>query len=141
VAQGAAVSGAEEALESAILAALAADAGVSAALGEPLRLLDGASQLPAYPYIEVARRQSESNDSAGCESVVVTIDLVVTSRDEGGRMARDAIAEVRRALREASIEMEDWRCVLLLQVFADAMRQRVGLWRALLRIRCVIEAD
>ena len=52
------MSGAEEALESAMLAALAADAAVAAALGDPLRLLDGASQLPGYPYLEIARRQS-----------------------------------------------------------------------------------
>jgi hypothetical protein len=133
------VSGADEALESALLVALAADAGVTAALGDPLRLLDGASQLPGYPYLDIARRQSEANDSAGCESVVVTMDLVVMSRDEGGRLARYAIAQVRRALLEASLEMDGWRCVLLLPVFADALRQRIGLWRALLRIRAVVE--
>lgn len=135
------MSGAEEALESAILTALVADAGVTAALGDPLRLLDEASQLPGYPYLEIARRHSEANDSAGCESVIVTMDLVATSRDEGGRVARQAMGEVRRALRGASLEMAGWRCVLLLPVFADAMRQRIGLWRALLRIRCVVELD
>lgn len=133
------MSGAEEALESAILAALAEDAGVSAALGKPLRLLELGSPLPGYPFLEIARRQCEPNNSAGCEGFVVTIDLVVTSRDEGGRIARDALAEVRRALRDANLEMEQWRCVLHLPVFADAMRQRIGLWRALLRIRCVVE--
>jgi len=135
------VSVAEEALESAIVAALAADAGVAAALGEPLRLLDGASQLPGYPYLEIARRQSQANNASGVASEIVTIDLAVMSRDEGGRLARDAIAEVSRAVREVSLEMEGWRCVLLLPVFTDALRQRIGLWRALLRIRAVVEAN
>ncbi len=141
MAQGAAVSGAEQALESAILAALAADAGVTAALGAPLRLLDGASPQPGYPYLEVARRQSEANDSAGCEGVIVTIDLVAISRDEGGRLARGAMAEVRRALRVANLELEGWRCILLLPVFADTVRQKIGLWRAILRVRAILEAD
>lgn len=135
------MSGAEEALETAILAALAADAGVAAALGEPLRLLDLASPLPGYPYLEIARRQSQPNDSAGCESVIVTVDLVVTSRDEGGRIARAAIAEVRRALTEADIVMDGWRCVLLLPVFADALREAPGRWRAILRVRAIVERE
>lgn len=139
MAQGAAVSGAEQALESAILAALADDAGVTAALGEPLRLLDDASPQPGYPYLEIARRQSQPNGSAGCEGFILTMDLVVTSRDEGGRLARGAIGDVRRVLRAASLEMEGWRCVLLLPVFTDALRQRIGLWRALLRIRAIVE--
>ena len=69
----------------------------------------------------------------------MTIDLAVMSRDEGGRLARDAIAVVSRAVREVSLEMEGWRCVLLLPVFTDALRQRIGLWRVLLRIRAVVE--
>lgn len=140
MAQGAPVSGAAEALESAMLAALGEDAGVMAALGGALRVLDAASLQPGYPYLEVARRQSQPNDSAGCEGVIITVDLAVMSRDEGGRIARAAIGEVDRVLRGASLEMEGWRCVLLLPVFTDAMRQRIGLWRAILRVRAILEA-
>ncbi len=63
------------------------------------------------------------------------VDLVVVSRDLGGGQAKDALAAVRTALAEADLEMEGWRCVLLVPLFADATRQRVGLWRALLRVK------
>ena len=51
----------------------------------------------------------------------------------------DKPAIVRAALMEASLVLEGWRCVLLLPLFADATRQRVGLWRALLRMKAVVE--
>ncbi len=135
------MSGAEAALEGAILAALAADAGVTTALGDPLRLLEIGSPLPGYPYLEVARMQSQPNNSAGVEGAIVTVDLVVSSRDEGGRSARAAITEVRRALGAASLAMEGWRCVLMLPVFADAVREAIGRWRAILRVRVIVERE
>jgi hypothetical protein len=35
--------------------------------------------------------------------------------------------------------MDGWRCVLLLPVFVDVARTRPGLWRALLRVRAIVE--
>ena len=141
MAQGAAVSGVEEALEAAILAALAADATVQAALGDPLRIADIVSPQPGYPYLEIVRRQAEPFDSAGCEAWIVTVDLAVISRDEGGALARAAMAHVRSVLREAGLSMDGWRCVVLTPVFADAVRQAIGRWRAILRLRAIVEAE
>lgn len=133
------MSGAEQALESAILAVLAADAGVAASLGDPLRVLALASPQPGYPYLEIARHQSQPAESAGAMGSVHVIDLVVMSREEGGVIARAAMADVRAALRDAELAMADWRCTLLAPVFADVMRQAIGRWRALLRVRAVVE--
>lgn len=135
------MSGAEQALESAIFDALALDGAVTAALGEPLRIIESTSPQPAYPFLEIARRQSQPTRSSGCAGMTVTLDLVVTSRDEGGRIARDAMAEVRRALESTELEIAGWRCVLLLPVFADAFRQAIGLWRAIVRVRAILEPD
>lgn len=67
------------------------------------------------------------------------IDLVIVSRDVGGGMAKAALAAARAALMEADLEMDGWRCVLLLPLFSDAARHRVGLWRALLHLKAVVE--
>ncbi len=134
------MSGAEQALEAAILATIAGDAAVAASLGDPLRIADLASPQPAYPFLEFVRRQSESFDSAGCEAYIVTIDLAVVAREEGGGMARSAMAEVRSALREAQLTMDGWHCVVLTPVFTDTVRQAIGRWRAILRLRAIVEA-
>lgn len=134
------MSGVEQAVEAAILAAIASDADVSASLGDPLRIADLASPQPAYPYLEVVRRQSEPSDSAGCEGWVVTIDLAVMSREEGGGLARSVMAEVRSALRDADLPMEGWHCVVLTPVFTDTLRQAIGRWRSILRLRAIVEA-
>ncbi len=133
------MSGAEAALESAILASLAADANVASSLGDPLRVLGVGSPQPGYPYLEIARHQIQPAESAGGVAAIHVIDLVVMSRDEGGVLARAAMADVRAALRDVELVMADWQCTLLLPLFADVMRQAIGRWRALLRVRAVIE--
>ncbi len=135
------MSGAESALEGAILAALAASEEVKALLGEPLRVGETGSALPAYPYLEVARHMCEPAGGVEAEASEHRVDLVVVSRDLGGSQAKAALAAVRSALTNAELVMDGWRCVLLLPLFADATRQRVGLWRALLRMKAVVEAD
>ncbi len=134
------MSGAETALESAILTALRSDATVKALLGDPVRVAEMGAPLPAYPYLEIGRHTSEPSGGVDAEASEHRIDLVVVSRDMGGRQAKEALAIVRAALMEASLAMDGWRCVLLLPLFADATRQRVGLWRALLRMKAVVEA-
>jgi len=140
VAQGAAVSGAESALESAMLAVLAANEEVKALLGDPVRVAEIGAPLPAYPYLEIARHLSESAGGVDAEASEHRVDIVIASRDLGGAQAKEALATVRSALVTAELVMDGWRCVLLLPAFADATRQRVGLWRALLRMKAVVEA-
>jgi len=84
---------------------------------------------------------SESAGGVDAEASEHRVDLVVVSRDIGGAQAKEALAAVRAALTAAGLAMDGWRCVLLLPLFADATRQRVGLWHALLRMKAVVEAD
>jgi hypothetical protein len=134
------VSSAEAALESAILAAIAADAGVREMLGNPLRFEEAGSPRPAFPYLEFVRHESRLLGGADAETSEHRIDFAVVSRVLGGREAMEAMSAVRAALSDAELAMEGWRCVLLLPVFLDATRTRPGLWRALLRVKAVVEA-
>lgn len=123
-----------------MLAALAGDAGVKALLGERLRVGELGLPLPGYPYLEFARHTSEPCGGVDAEASEHRVDLVVVSRDAGGAQAKEALAAVRAALMASELEMEAWRCVLLVPLFSDATRQKIGLWRALLRVKAVVEA-
>ena len=133
------MSGAEEALESAMLAAIAADAGVQAKLGSPVRIEEEGGPRPAFPYLELVRQESGPADAAGVEASTHLVDLAVVSRVASGREAVAAMAEVRRALNDAALAMAGWRCVLLAPVFFGAARTRPWLWRATLRVKAVVE--
>jgi hypothetical protein len=134
------LSGAETALQGAILVALAADGEVADRLGDPLRVVGAGSPRPAFPCLEIARHRSESAGAAESETSVHTVDLVVLSRDAAGVDARATLAAVRRALSDAELGMTGWRCVLLVPVFADHVRESEAVWRSLLRVRVIVEA-
>lgn len=133
------MSNAEQALESAILAVLAADEGVMAVLGDPVRVLDVDSPQPAFPYLEITRHSSEPAGSAGVEASEHRIDLAATSRLDAGAGSRAVIGAVRAALNAAELTLDGWRCILLLPVFVDTLREGVGRWRTILRLKVVVE--
>lgn len=138
MAAGAAVS-AEVALETALVAALAADEGVQAVLGDPARVSRRGGELPAYPYLEVTRHSSEPSGAAGVEGTDHRVDLAIVSRNDGGIGGLDAMAAVRQALVTLELAMTGWRCILLAPVFMDQLRQGGGVYRAILRVRALVE--
>lgn len=134
------MSSAEEALESAIIAALASDVDVKTLLGDPLRIAEASSPKPAYPYLEVTRHLSEPAGAAGVDASEHRVDMVVVSRLDGGTDGVRAIAAIRAALAAATLEMAGWRCVLLVPAFSDTLNRGRGVWRAILRMSAVVEA-
>jgi hypothetical protein len=129
---------AEGALEAAIMAALDGSPAVTGLLGSPVRLL-GAEYRPPFPYLEVARHQSVDLGAAGVVSSEHRVDLAVVSRDSGGQRVKEAMAAVRAALTGAELEMPGWRCVLLVPVFSDVARSGIEIWRAMMRLKVVVE--
>lgn len=138
MAAGVAVS-VEVELEAALLVAIGASASVKELLGDPVRVEEIGSPRPKFPYLEVARHEVRPAGAVGVEAAEHMVDLVVVSRDLGGRQAREAVAAVREALEAAELAMDGARCVLLLAQFTDTMRTRPGLWRSMLRLRAVVE--
>ena len=129
---------AEEALESAISAALNGDAEVLALLGDLMRLMEKTGSRPDCPYLEIATHFSEPSGAMGVEASEHRVVVVI--RMDGGTDGVRAIAAIRDALRAAELEMEGWRCVLLVPAFADTLSRGRGIWRAILRMRAVVEA-
>ncbi len=134
------MSTAEQALESAILAVLAADEDVAAMLGTPLRVVDVESPKPAYPFLEIVRHQSVPAGASGVAASEHRVDLSVRSRLDGGAASLAAVGAIRAALAAAELVMDGWRCVLLVPVFFDTLREDVTLWRTILRVKAVVEA-
>lgn len=130
---------AEEALEAAILVALAEDAEVTQLLGGPLRVIGAGGPAPAFPYLEVVRHESADAGAAGVEASEHRIDLAVVCRDSGGARVKAAIAAVRAVLSGAELAMTGWRCVFLVPLFSDAARSGIQMWRGLLRLKAVVE--
>jgi Protein of unknown function (DUF3168) len=134
------VSAAEQALESGILAVLAADVGVMAVLGDPVRVLEAESPRPSFPYLEITRHQSVPAGSAGVEAREHRLDLAAVSRLDQGVDSRAAIGAVRAALEAGTLVLDGWRCTLLVPVFVDTFREAVGRWRTILRLKAMVEA-
>lgn len=131
----------EQALESAILAVLGSNGVVTELLGSPLRVVEVESPRPSYPCLEIARHQSVPAGAAGVEASEHRIDLVAMSRLDGGVASRAAIGAIRAALGAEPLAMDGWRCVLLVPLFVDTLRESVGTWRTILRVKAVVEAS
>ena len=139
------MSGAEAALEAAMLEVLAEDEDVRELLGDPLRLIDAGAPRPAYPYLEIVQHVTEPASGLGFEANKHRIDLRVVSRDRGGVLAREAMIAVRTALAIAYFDSPPpmdggWRCVVMAPVFSDWAQMRDGFWRGLLRVKAIVEA-
>jgi hypothetical protein len=130
--------GAEQALEAALLARLAEDADVKAALGQAPRVFDAAEAKPLLPYLEIARHTWAPAGGAEAEASEHRVDIAILSRVGGRTEVRAALAAARAALA-SGLEMAGWRCVLLAPIYADTLAARPGMYRALLRVKAIIE--
>jgi uncharacterized phiE125 gp8 family phage protein len=113
------------------LVALAAEPWGLAEAKDYLRIAGSGEDGLVGALISAARSRIEQ--LAGVVMISRTLRATLDAWPQG------MMGRVRAALTSAALEMEGWRCVLLVQVFADAMRQKVGQWRTLLRIKAVVE--
>ena len=84
MAPGAAVSGAESALESAVLAVLRADAAVKALLGDPVRVAEVDSGRPSLPDCQLTLPVADTVFDLGYQARVIHLEPAF---HEGGRPA------------------------------------------------------
>lgn len=129
------------ALEAAILARLAASEDVAAILGDPPRVFDAARGKPAFPYLEIVRHEVRASDSDGAMADEHRVDLAILAADGGRDAMRRAVEAVRTALRGPPPELDGARCVLMSPSFFDMTPASFGRWRAILRVRAVVEPE
>jgi hypothetical protein len=131
----------ELALQKALIAHLAADAGVRALLGDPARIWDAAPAGPNCPYLLIGRSESRpvGADGGGVEHALT---LTVVSRFRGTEEAKAVLAALRLSLTDAALAADGVRTVSLRLTFADVYPAPDGLRTfAVLRVRAVTEED
>lgn len=127
------------ATRAALAVAFAADPGVQASLGNPVRLLDPPARgaLPAAVWRRWETRPTGAGPGATDEH---TITLEVVTREAGIEAARAAIAALTAAAASMRPTPPDVHIVLVLPVYADVLRQadQRG-WSGILRLKVIAE--
>lgn len=129
--------GAGLALQAAILAALKADAGLKALIGDPPRVHDGPSKEKVFPFASFdAARASPLGPAPG--HVEHDIRLSVHSRYDGRREAKEISTAIVSALHDAELALEARRLVSLRAVYTDVFhRPDVDAHEGVIRLRAV----
>ena len=131
---------AERALAAAIRAAVIADAGVKAVLGEPARVHDDHPPDPTFPYATFGGFQSRPADSSAQAAIEHVVTLHVWSRHGGRAETLDALGALRAALHDQTLALTGQRLVLLHATFTDVFRAGDGqTTHGILRLRAVTE--
>lgn len=127
------------ATRAALTAAFAADPGVRASLGNPVRLLEPPAR-GALPAAVWRRWETRPAGASLAPSDEHTITLEVVTRETGIEAARAAIAALSAAAASMRPTSPDVHIVLVLPVYADVMRlaDQRG-WTGILRLKVIAE--
>lgn len=127
------------ALQKAVHAALAADPGVKAELGDPPRVYDAPPEGAAHPYAilgEAGARRIPGHPSG----VEHDLRIRIVSRWQGRREVKRALDAVCAALHDADFQVEGGRLVSFRFVFADVFARSEGVFEGVARFRAATEA-
>lgn len=124
-----------------MLDVLRADAGVRAVLGNPARVFDADVERPAYPFLEIARHAMEDIGGADAPACRHELDLAVMTSVGGRDEAKEAAAAVQDVIDGGALSIDGFRCVLCMVSFVDVVRASVHHWRALIRVRAIVEPE
>lgn len=134
------MSSATWALQQAVYAALAGDAGLVAALGAAGRVHDHVPRGAAFPYVAIAQltaRDWSTGDTDGTEHGIV---LNVWSREKGKREAEAIAGAVVAALHDKPLTLTGHRLVNLRHISSEMRREADGQSvRGSIRLRAVTE--
>jgi hypothetical protein len=136
------VSGPEWALQTAVRAALGADAGVQVWLGDPVRVYDEPPNDPVFPYLTYGRSEARPYDGDAETVVEQVLHLHLWSRYGGRKEAKEAAAAVRAALQDAAITSDGFRHTNLRSTYTDIFRVGDGrTTQAIIRLRALTEPE
>ncbi len=124
-----------------MLDALRADAGVKAVLGDPPRVFDVDVERPAFPFLEIARHAVEDIGGVDAPAGRHELDLSVVTSAGGRDEAKAAASAVKLVVDGGGLALDGYRCVVAVVRFVDVVRASVHQWRALIRVRAIVEPD
>lgn len=128
------------ALRQAIYAAIAADAGVKALIGDPARIYDDVAADAIFPFVTLGDgdvRAWSTKDETGSEH---TITLHAWSRYEGHKECQQILEALQDALHDASLSVTGHVLVNLRSVSSGVIRDPDGATtHGVIRFRAVTE--
>jgi len=127
------------ALQSAAYAALIADAGVGALIGD--RIYDAPPRDATFPYLTIGETRVADWSTGTEDGAEHRLTLDVWSRERGKRECYEIMEAVEAALHDAALGLDDHALVNLRFAEADVRRERDGItYRGTMRFRAVTEA-
>ncbi len=127
------------ALQQAIFAALAADAGLLALLGG-VRVWDDVPERAEFPYVTFALSSERDWSTGSEEGSEHLLTLHAWSRAAGRKEAHEILGALRRVLHDAALALSGHRLVNLRHEFSEVRRDADGeTFHGIARYRAVTE--
>jgi hypothetical protein len=129
-------------LQQAVFAALSADAGVKALIGDPPRLFDKPPGDAQLPYVLIGDGTEEDWGTATDTGAEHVLTIHVWSRAGGRKEARAILAAIYNVLHEASLTLDDFHLVNLRFVLSQVLVEADALtYHGIARYRAVTETN
>jgi len=126
------------ALQKAVFAALVADGGVGALIGD--RIYDAPPRDPVYPYASIGETRTLDWSTGTEDGAELRLTLHVWSREHGRSECLAVIEAARAVLHDAALTLDGHALVNLRFDTADAGRDPDGItWHGVMRFRGVTE--
>lgn len=134
---GTLLSGAENALQNAILGELRNSPLMRDIFGPEPRIVDDfGGARPAYPYLQIAKHGVRYANAVGAKLKDHTIDLQVMTRWRGRTGARDAVSLVQTLVDDANLTLDGHKLVWCYAAFADTLMLRdLSTFKGVIRIK------
>jgi hypothetical protein len=125
-------------LQKAIWAALVADAGVGALIGD--RIYDSAPRDAVFPYVSIGATTANDWSTGTEDGTEHRVTLLAWSRGRGQSECHAIAEAIRAALNDAALALDGHTLVNLHFESADTRREADGItWRGTIRFRAVTE--
>ena len=132
---------AQWALQQAVFAALGADAGLKALLGDPARIYDHVPPSSPFPYLVIGEATSGPFDAKSEDGMEQTLTLHAWSRRRGLKETKEIMAAVTQALDDRALSLTGHTLVLLRFEFGTTALETDGLTRhGVQRFRAITQA-
>jgi len=126
-------------LQKGLIAHLQNHAPLKTWLGDPVRLYDAVPPDPVYPFVRIDRAEAQALSGLDADATEQIITLRILSDFDGSEEARAIASELRVALDQAQIVLEDQHLVSLRVTYLDVFRGAERMVYGLIRLRAVTD--
>lgn len=137
---GSFLASSDQAVIDAVLTGLRADANLQGALGYPVRLFDGETDAPIYPYAVLERHESSAADTVTKRGLEHSLHFATYVRHGGVEATKTILGVLRGAVEALTLDAPGQRIVFVLPSYCDVLRTKSSLvLRGVLRVRLYTE--